>query len=247
MLSRRSVRLSLLALSLVAGRAVAAQTPDELLAKYAKAVDPEGKIGSIQGMKSTMTMEMAAMGMTATISSVQRRPNQVAVTISLPGIGEMRSGYDGTIAWSSDPMQGARIMSGLEAATIADGADMNAMLRPASLFSASAMAGEAEIDGEKCLRVKHTWKSGRVTTDCYSTKTGLIIETLAKQSSPQGELDAVSKIGDYRSVGGLMMPHKITVQVMGMEQVMKIVSAEVGDIDPALVAAPADVKALKKP
>ncbi len=247
MFSRRIRNIAVLALSLVAGRALSAQTPAEILARYAKAVDPDGKAASIQGMTSTMTMEMPAMGMSATVSSVQRRPNLVSVKITLPGLGEMRSGFDGSTAWASDPMQGPRLVSGAEAAQTIDNADFGMLTRPASMFESSELAGEGDVGGEKCIRVKHVWKSKRVTTDCYSVKTGLIIESMSKQMSPQGEIDAVSRLSDYRSVGGILMAHKVVVQVMGMEQVMTITSAEAGDPDPKLFELPAEVKALKKP
>lgn len=247
MLIRRSTPFLLLALLVAGAQSVAAQTPDEVLARFAKVVDPEGKIASLQGMKSTATMEMPAMGMKAAITAVQRAPNQTSVTIDLPGLGQMRQGFDGSIAWASDPMQGPRIMSGSEAAAMSDGADFRSMTRPASLFTSSELVGTVELEGEKCIRLKHTWKSGRETTDCYSVASGLLIESLSKQSSPQGEMETVQRLSDYRSVGGVMMPYKAVVSVMGMQQIVITSAVELGALDASLVAAPAEVIALKKP
>lgn len=245
---RRSMPFLILALLLSGAKTVAAQTTvAEVLARHAKAVDPEGKLAALEGMKSTATMEMPAMGMTAAVTAYQRRPNQMSVTIDLPGIGQMRQGFDGTAAWASDPMQGPRLMAGNEAFAMADGADFRAMTRPADLFTASELIGEVVLDGEKCVRIKHTWKSGRVTTDCYSLTTGLIIETLATQSSPQGEIETVQRLSDYRSVGGVMISFKGVVSLMGMQQIVTTLTVEVGPQDASLVAAPPEVQALKKP
>lgn len=244
---RRSTPFLLLALLLAGAQTVAAQTPDAILARFAKAVDPEGKLATMPGMRSEATMEMPAAGIKASVVAVQRRPNQTAITIDIPGLGQMRQGFDGTIAWATDPMQGPRIMTGSEASSMSDGADFRAMTRPADLFTSSVLVGEVEIDGEKCVRLKHTWKSGRETTDCYSVASGLIIETLAKQSSPQGELETSQRLSDYRSVGGVMMPFKAVVSVMGMQQIVTTLSVSVSEQDVSLVAAPAEVQALKKP
>lgn len=248
MLLRRSTPFLALALLLAGARSAAAQpTVADVLARYAKAVDPEGKAASLEGMKTIGTMEMPAMGMKASITAIQRRPNQTAVTIDLPGLGQMRQGFDGTIAWASDPMQGPRIMAGLEASSMSDGADFRSMTRPADLFTSSEMVGEVELDGEKCVRIKHTWKSARVTTDCYSVATGLIVETLALQSSPQGEIETVQRLSDYRNVGGVMIPFKAVISLMGMQQIVTTITVELGAQDASLVAPPAEVTALKKP
>lgn len=224
-----------------------AQSVDAILAKHNKAVDPEGRIGSLQGMKMTATMEMPANGMSATVVGISRAPNQNAVTITIPGLGEMRQGYDGAMAWASDPMQGPRIITGPEAAASIDGSGPQSIIRTADKFSASEVVGEAELDGEKCVRVKHTWKSQRVTTDCYSLATGHVIETLATQVSQQGEMQTTSRFSDFRNVGGFVTAHKIVVSVMGMQQIVTTTSIEYGAQPAEAVEPPPAVKALKKP
>ena len=48
----------LLAALLVSPLALVAQTPAEILARYTRTIDPEGKSASIQGMKLTLRMEI---------------------------------------------------------------------------------------------------------------------------------------------------------------------------------------------
>jgi zinc protease len=241
-------RKSLVTLALLLGaNTAAAQTAAEIVANHTKAVDPQGVAAKLPGIKTTANFEIPAMGMSASLIAIQRAPNQSAITVGLPGIGEMRQGFDGTTAWASDPMQGSRLMAGTEAAAMSDGADFRAMSRPADLFTALELAGEGEVDGQKCIKVKHTWKSGRTTTDCFSTSTWLILETVATQTGPQGEMETVTRFSDYRNVGGVMMPHKTKMSMMGMEQLMTITSVEIGEQPAAAIEPPAEVKALKKP
>jgi zinc protease len=240
----RPTLFAALLLSLTAS-ALVAQSPAEVLARYNKAIDPTGKIPSIQGMKSTISMDIPAAGMSATINAVQSRPNRMAMTIEIPGLGQMKQGYDGSTAWGSDPMQGPRIITGAEAASLVDGANFEAMARDPKLFSKVEAAGAGEVNGEKTTCLKLTWKSERVTTECFSTTSGLLLESRTKQQSQMGEIEAVSRMSDYRNIDGIMVPHKMTQSAMGMEQVMTTTSVSFGPQDAKLFELPPEIKALK--
>lgn len=246
-LRRASHLIATLLLVSVSAALLPAQTPTEILARYTKAVDPEGKLSTIQGFRSEGTFEMAAAGVSASFISVQRRPNLMAMTIVIAGMGEMKQGSDGSTVWANDPMAGPRILTGAEAATFIDGANFSAMVRTPDLFTAMELAGEGDVAGEKCLKVRLTWKSERVTTECYSVTSGLILETSGTQATPQGEIATVGRLSEYKPVGGLLMPHKVVNSMMGFEQVLTITKVEVGEQAPSLFELPPEIKALKKP
>lgn len=235
----------LLAALLVSPHVLVAQTPAEILARYTRAVDPEGKIATVQGMKLTLKMEIPAAGMSADIVALQARPNLMVLNIDIPGLGQMRQGYDGSTAWAADPMQGPRLMSGAEATAFIDEADMRSMVRTMGLFSSVEPAGETEVDGVKAACLKLTWASGRVTTECYSSATGLIVESRSKQESQQGEIDAVSRPSDYRMAGGFLVAHRVVQSAMGMQQIMTLVTVEYAPLAPTLFELPPEIKALK--
>jgi len=223
----------------------AQQSPEEILARYTRTIDPEGRIPTIEGMKSTLTMELPAAGMSATITSVQRVPNQMVLVINIAALGEIKSGYDGTTAWSSDPMQGPRLVTGTEAATLIDGADLKSMGRSPALFTAIEPAGEADVDGDKAVCLKLTWRSARVTTECYSTTSGLIVETRSTQESPQGVIEAVGRQSEYKPINGILIPHRVVQSAMGMQQIITTVSVEFGPQDAALFELPPEIRALR--
>lgn len=246
-MSRRLVKSALTALIAVAAAApaLAAQDPAAILARYNKAVDPNGALASIQGMKSTVTMEAPAMGMSMTINAVAARPNLLVVVTEIPGLGTIRQGHDGTTAWSTDPMQGPRVLGGLEAAALVEGSSLNSIIRSADQFSAMEPAGSYDAAGDMTTCVKFTWKSGRETTDCFSNATGLLLRTLTKQMSQAGEVEVEMFMRDYKTVSGLVMPHRIESNVMGMQMTMTTTSVEFGPQDSKLFELPAEIKALK--
>jgi hypothetical protein len=208
-------------------------------------VDPEGKAATIQGMKSTLTMEIAAAGISGKVIAHQARPNLMVLDVEIPQIGKMRQGYDGTTAWASDPMAGPRLLTGAEMTAFVDESDMRGLLRTMDLFAAVEPAGEATVDGDRALCLKLTWKSGRETTECYSTTTGLVTESRSKQEAQGSIIDAVTHYQDYRLVSGFMMPHKVVQSMMGMQQVMTLVSVEFGPQPAAMFELPPEIKALK--
>lgn len=242
--SARSVFLAVFAL-VALPVALAAQTPAEILARFTKAVDPEGKAASIEGMRSTLTMEVAAAGLRASVTATQARPNLMTINVEIPGFGQMQQGFDGTTAWASDPSTGPRIMTGMEMTSFVDEADLRSLVRTMDLFSAVEPAGEVTVDGDRGLCLKLTWRSARETTECYSTTTGLIIESRSKQEAQGSVIDAVAHYQDYRLVNGLLIPHRVVQNMMGMQQVMTIVSLEFGPQPKALFELPPAIKALK--
>lgn len=244
---RRFVRpvLAAFAAALLVAPSVSAQTPDAILERYNKAVDPNGVLASIQGMKSSVTMEAPSMGMSMTINSVAARPNLVVVVTDVPGLGVIRQGFDGTTAWASDPMQGPRILNGMEAAALVEGSSFNNIVRSKDLFSAMELAGTYDAGGDMTSCVKFTWKSGRETTDCFSNATGLIARTLTKQVTQMGEVEVEMFIKDYRPVNGLVVPFRVESNMMGMAMTITTTSMEFTAQPASMFELPAEIKALK--
>ncbi len=240
----RSTFAALTALALAAP-ALAAQTPRAILDRYNSAVDPRGVLPSIQGMKSTTTMEAPSMGMSMTINAVAARPNLVLVQTEIAGLGTIRQGHDGTTVWSNDPMQGPRILSGPEAAALVENSSLSTLTRSPDLFSAMEPAGTYDAAGDATTCVKFTWKSGRETTDCFSNATGLLARTVTKQMTQMGEVEVEALVKDYRNVSGIMIPHRVESNMMGMQMIMTTTSVEFGAQPAALFELPAEIKALK--
>jgi hypothetical protein len=244
-----ALALALAAMFLPAtGAQAQGRSPEEILKRYTQAIDPQGKLNTLEGFRTVATMDMPAQGVSMKITSVQRRPDHIAVSMTIPGLGEMKQGYDGTNAWSVDPMQGPRLLSDAEKTQLTDGADFKAMQRDPSLITKTEAAGEATVNGEATDCVAITWKSARVTTECFSRTSGLLLEMRAKSSTPQGEIETVTRMSDYKPVGGVLMAHKIAIEAMGMQQSITFTETEAGPMPASAFEPPAEVKALiKKP
>jgi hypothetical protein len=217
-----------------------------LVAKYAAAIGAPALMAAPQ-ITTKGGMAMAATGITATFEMVQLAPNRMQMETMIPGVGLIQVGYDGTIAWSVDPMQGPRLLTGKELDEVREEADPRALARSPDLFSSIETVRDTTMGGEQCYMVKLTWKSGRETFDCYSATSGLMVGSKTIQQTAMGAIPVTSVYSEYKKFGDFMMPSKTRQSVMGQEQVMTISSVEVGTGVGVTIVAPPEIKALAVP
>ncbi len=251
---RRTIRLAL-ALPLVAAAQVAGAqgTPaatlpaaSTLIAKYAAAVGGPAYLSA----KSIVTkggMSMPAAGINATFEMTQLAPDHMQMVTTIPGMGEVQVGYDGTTAWAADPMQGPRLLAGKELDQMRDEADRRASVRSPELFTSMKTVADTTMNGERCYLVKLVWKSGRESSDCYSVATGLTVASMSVQKTAMGDIPVVSLLSDYKKFGPIMVATKTVQELMGQQQILTISSVELGDGSSKKIAPPASVTALIKP
>ena len=214
-----------------------------VLAKFRDAMGSKGWLAA-PAVTSTGTFEMPAAGLKASFELVQVAPNRMRLAINIPGMGAIESGFDGSTAWASDPMQGPRILAGPELDQMRDESDIRAAVRDASLFSATETVADTTMNGERCYLVKLTWKSGRTTTDCFSAATGLTVATISEQQTSMGKMTVTNYVSDWKDFGGVKTPTRLVARMMGQEQIMTISDVKFGKPANDIVA-PDAIKALK--
>lgn len=245
---RQRLALAIIAMGVAAAPAASAQSlppAKDLIEAYSKAVGGD-KWKSHKSARMKATLEVPTAGMSASVEASTIFPNTFIMKMEIGGMGSIVSGYDGTTAWMKDPMMGARLLSGMEAEQIADEADPEASLRISTKIASSETVEKTTINGQECYKVKHTWKSGRTTHDCFSTKDGLLIASMAMQASAMGEAEVTTLHSEYKDFGGIKRASVVTQQMMGQEAKTTITSWEWDVVDPKDVEPPADIKALIK-
>jgi hypothetical protein len=157
----------------------------------------------------------------------------------------LRSGYTGDTGWSMNPAEGPRLLAGGEAVQAADEAAFESTLRTPAVIASATTVERTSLGGQECYKVLLVWHSGRETHDCYGVETGLLVGTMTRQETNMGTLDAVTLYDDYRSFDGVLMASRVTIQVMGVEQVITVDEVAFNeDVDDA-VTPPAEIRALQ--
>jgi hypothetical protein len=244
----RRVALAAAAISFLPSLALAQATPlpaaRDLVAKHVAAIGGREAILRHPFFRAKGSFRMPAAGMTGQLEVAGAQPNLVVMKITVPGMGDILQGFDGTHAWSLDPMQGPRLMEGEELAQMADEAEFASVLRESPSIASMETTEIVTLGGQQCYKVKVVRKSGRETFDCYAVDSGLLIGGFAKPKTAMGEVDAVTEYSDYKEFNGIKQPTKVTQSMMGQQQVLEFTSYEYGPMDAAVFTVPAPVATL---
>lgn len=216
----------------------------DLIAKFVTATNATSVMAKHQSVRTKGRFEVPAAGMSGDLEISQARPNKTVMRINISAIGQIEQGFDGTTAWSVNPMQGPRVLTGRELDAVREEASFGASSRQGPNVASAETIEKTEMNGEPCYKVKVVWKSGRETFDCYSVASGLLIASMGKQESPMGTIDVTNLISDYKDFGGQKVATRLTQQVMGNEQVLIITTVDYDAADPASFEMPAAIKAL---
>ena len=228
--------------------AAALPPAQQIVDRYVAAIGGRAALQRIQSYRATGLFEMPAQGMKGDLELAAARPNKLAMKITMPGMGEIVQGYDGTVGWAVNPMQGPRLLEGKELAQLQEEADFDNLFRGATSVRSRETIGRAELGGQPCYQVRTVRRSGSESVECYSVETGLLVGTTAKRDTPMGQIESVTLVSDYQDFGGIKIPTRSRIQIpaMSAEQVLSFSNVEFDKVDPAAFARPAAVEAMAK-
>lgn len=219
---------------LAAGSMAAAQTVDDVVRRYLEARGGLAKLRAVRSLRLTGTMELP--GVSAPFTLELKRPDKMRTEFTVEGQTSIRA-WDGRMAWEQLPLPGERprLMGPEEAAEARAQADVD--LSP--LVDAAAKGYTVELEGRDRLPGGDTWKlvvrgkDGSPRTMHLDAKTHLVVQTVDRRAMEGKEVEFVTEIGDYRSVGGLVFPHRMEVGPRGSPERQRLVVRKV-EIDPPL-------------
>ena len=217
----------------------------EIIDRYVKAVGGREQILKHASRRETGTVEIPAAGITGQIVGVAAKPNRTATTMTIPGLGETRQGFDGAVAWSIDPMSGPRVLAGKELAQRRAESDFYDDLHDPKTYTSIETVDLVDFEGAKAYRVRLTRATGDTTFELFDPSTGLMVGSVATQQSPMGALVVTTVRADYKSFGGIMMPTHVTQKLPTGQQVTFTRSTvEFDAVPPSAFELPPEIKAL---
>jgi hypothetical protein len=193
-----------------------------IIDRYVQAIGGRDAVMRHKSIRYVGTFEMPAAGVKGDLTVVQAAPNKMAMTVDVPGMGQMVTGYDGTVGWSINPMQGPRVLEGKELEQLREDAGPAAMLRSPDRIRSAETVELTTMGGRACHKVKITYHSGRESFDCYSPETGLLVGMTQTQESPMGSVQVTTLFDDWKEFGGLKTATKLRQQMLGQEQILTI-------------------------
>jgi hypothetical protein len=241
--------LSVSAFSPVSSRAQALPAASDIVAKYVAAIGGKDEIMKVTSLKQMATMELPAIGLSANMEVFSAAPNKTAVKTNIPGMGEMLNGYNGTVGWDMNPMQGPRLLADKELVSAAENADFYAnLLYTADKYASMETVGDTTVGTEKAYKVKMVRKASKTESiSVFSASTGLLLGAVVTQETQQGTMQMAQTILEYKKFGGIMLPTKVEQSMGPQKMIMTIKDVTINGAPESAFDIPAQVKPLIKP
>jgi hypothetical protein len=238
--------------SLSAGRSAAAQTPSrlpagrEVIDRYVKAIGGAEAVRKFKSTHAVGTFEVPAQGLSGTLEVFTAAPDRLLLRVTLPGIGEILNGFDGTVGWMQDPMMGPMLLEGEALAELKFDADYYEPLHDPARFKSIETVEETEFEGTRAYKVRLVDVAGREILEFYAVDSGLFVGSQASRTLPMGTFPVTTVLSDYKEFKGLRIATRSAQRVLGVEQVMTIASIEFDTVDESTFALPPQIKTLLK-
>ena len=188
--------------------AVKMPTVKEILAKYVQAIGGKQANDKIKSRMAKGTVELAPMGIKGTFENYAAAPNKSIAKVTLAGIGELVEGFDGTTAWSMNPIQGNRDKQGEELAQSKLNSNFNRETNLDKLYSKMEVTGIEKVGADDAYVVVATSGNLPAETFYFDTKSGLLVRQDSTSITPEGKMPGKTFLEDYREVDGVKIPFK---------------------------------------
>lgn len=218
--------------------------PKELFQKYIEITGGLDAYKKINARTSTGTFELVGANLKGNLTMYQTRPNKSLVVIMLPGIGEMKQGFNGTVGWSINPMQGAMLAQGKELQQAKIDASFDLMVDPMSQFKSAETIARKTFAGEDCYQVKLVSHDDDIVNFFYSVETGLFRGIEMTASTPVGNVKTTATSSDYKEFNGIKMATVTTISAMGQQQKLSVNEVTFDEIPAETFALPPAIKTL---
>jgi zinc protease len=194
-----------------AGRATTAATPtaDQVLDHYVKAIGGRAAWTKLNSRVSKGTIEIPSMNnLSGSVEIHEKAPNSMLAVITLAG-AVFEQGFDGTTAWSDDPQNGLRILSGAELDDARREADFYHPLDLQKLYASMTVTGTEKINDRDAYVVEASMGAGDPDKMYFDTENWLLVRAINHRNTPDGVKAFTAEVGDYKDVDGVKLPFTV--------------------------------------
>ena len=196
---------------------------EEILQRYLQAAGGAAALNQIHSRVIHTTVDTTTAGIKSHVILSVKQPNRVLNEQDIPGIGRMVQGFDGTTAWASSEMQGYRVLSGAERMQLVSSANLQMEVGLAKLYTLRKFLGEKTVDGRRTEVVSLGNMQGVAGLHYFDAENGRLLRVETNFSAgPKSTLKATVDFSDFRTVDGVVMAFKTTVNNPAMRLVITV-------------------------
>jgi hypothetical protein len=218
---------------------------ETILDRYVEVTGGKAAYEKRKNQIETGTIELKAQGLKGTLLRYAADPAEAYSIVEIEGVGKIEDGLDKGVAWDKNPMLGPKIKTGQEKAQYVREAAFNSPIHWRELNSKVETVGTETVDGELTYKVVLTPSEAPAETMYFQKKSGLAVKTVATVVSAMGEAPVEMFASDYKTLGGILVPTKITQKLAGQEIIITLSDVKTNQPIPAdRFDPPAEIKAL---
>lgn len=214
-------------------------TAEQVLDKAIEASGGKATISKIKTAVLKATMEAPMQGLKGSVVTYVKAPNKIRVETDIEGLGKTIQGFDGKVAWSSDPIQGLRKLEGAEKAAMARNSSI-VSTDWKQFYSKALYIGKEKFGDKDVHVVELTPKEGKPMRQYFDAETFLLLKQTGVQAGAMGEMPFEAYFSDYKEFEGLKLATKQVVKVGPIEIQITMKEIKQGvPVDDKLFAMPA--------
>ena len=219
-----------------------AQTADEVIQKYAKAMGGLPAFNAIKTVRMTGTVKVQGMELPITVQII----NGKAVRTDVDAMGQsvIKSYKDGK-GWKLDPFSGITTATDMTNDELIDSKGQSMVASQLMDYKARGhkveLLGQEDVDGIKCYKIKLTNKDdSKVTTYFISVADNTLIKSVNTRNMQGQEVDVENYASDIKEFGSIKFPMIRTQKIQG--QVLQEIKITLVELNVTI-----DEKAFDKP
>jgi hypothetical protein len=248
--SRRRIRLlavgCLAVCNLTAAPLLFADNVRNVINRFIEKIGGEEAIRKHQSVRIVGQWTMPERELNGAFELQGAAPNRRVMRVYLGPIGELRSGYDGKIAWSISPLTGATLLKGAARRQAEDDANFFSALHEPAAFGQGTYLGETKFDGRTCHQIEWVRPSGARLTEFYDVKSGFLAGNRRKQVDVGGKATEVTiAYRNYQKFGDLYHATEVYVTSPPLSQVLRVTNVTYDDISASAFDLPPEILKLR--
>lgn len=188
-----------------------AATPsaDQVLDHYVNAIGGRAAWTKLNSRVSKGTIEIPSMNnLAGTVEIHEKAPNSMLAVITLGG-AVFEQGFDGTTAWSDDPQNGLRVLSGAELDDARREADFYHPLDLKKIYSKMTVTGTEKVNDRDAYVLEASTGAGDPDKMYFDTESWLLVRAINHRNTPDGVKAFTAEVGDYKDVDGVKLPFAV--------------------------------------
>jgi hypothetical protein len=220
---------------------------EAILARAAQAMGSKAALDRVRSFYYRGTIEMTGLNIRGDLE-IWWKGGDFFMEQIVPGVGEMRAGKRGDQIWAEDPINGRRMLTGIEAEQNAWAASLLLVAEWTRYFDTAKTVAQRKVEGRTLHDVELRAASGLEVTMSFDAESGLQVGQSFEQVTPMGKQPFEVRFEDYREVEGIKLAFRQVIDAKVQQVVQEIIEVKINaEVDETKFAFPRTGDVVRQP